>query len=218
MNRAVHKSQPGQSKHSKNTEPYFFESAYKVLPESYHEKLKLNDKGQIINLFPPINTKSPEIAWHCNSAFEYGLRKVQYITDKKSDCGSCSCRHYRYLVLLMNKQNNLYHHDWQVGSLTTFYVPSYSVASKNSRRNKYPIVSLGSEKGGLCFNDMNTLKLNHVQKMIVNFKLQIKLLIDQRSSNKRTILKMKSCKENANHRVFVVRFDHKRLAKATVLI
>jgi len=57
----------GQSKHSKNTEPYFFESAYKVLPESYHEKLELNDKGQIINLFPPINANSPEIAWHCNS-------------------------------------------------------------------------------------------------------------------------------------------------------
>jgi len=58
----------GQSKHSKNTEPYFFESAYKVLPESYPEKLELNDKGQIINLFPPINANSPEIAWDCNSA------------------------------------------------------------------------------------------------------------------------------------------------------
>ncbi|KAF0722506.1 uncharacterized protein FWK35_00027072 [Aphis craccivora] len=58
----------GQSKHSKNTEPYFFESVYKVLPESYHEKLELNDKGQIINLFSPINANSPEIAWHCISA------------------------------------------------------------------------------------------------------------------------------------------------------
>jgi len=34
-----------QSKHSKNTGPYFFESACKVLPESYHAKLELNDKG-----------------------------------------------------------------------------------------------------------------------------------------------------------------------------
>jgi len=54
------------SQHTKHTEPFFADPVYNPLPNNYKTNLEINEVGQIMNLFEPINHKASNISWRCN--------------------------------------------------------------------------------------------------------------------------------------------------------
>ncbi|KAL4088990.1 hypothetical protein QTP88_024068 [Uroleucon formosanum] len=56
----------GPSQHTKHTEPFFADPVYNPLPNNYKINLEINEVGQIMNLFEPINHKASNISWRCN--------------------------------------------------------------------------------------------------------------------------------------------------------
>lgn len=50
----------GTSQHTKSTEPFFADPVYNPLPNKYKKILEINEVGQIMNLFEPINNETSD--------------------------------------------------------------------------------------------------------------------------------------------------------------
>ncbi|KAL4126218.1 hypothetical protein QTP88_010444 [Uroleucon formosanum] len=73
----------GPSQHTKHTEPFFADPVYNPLPNNYKINLEINEVGQIMNLFEPINHKASNISWRCNVDVCQRFQVSQHISTTK---------------------------------------------------------------------------------------------------------------------------------------